>query len=303
MTLRAGGAWALGIFVALGVAAAVLTELNPDHTSTVVATSASESPLVLAGQAGDFAVGVAITPHDAVSARVQATVIGQEGPRSGLVVRFVALGRTWRARSCGVGCYAALAPLTRGRPQLAVAVGSPPRIARFAAPANWPAPDATALLYRVDAAWRRLRSLTAVIRIASDPRHEVTTLWRYGRPDRVSYAILPRGAQAVVIGNRRWDRESPRGRWQESTQDPVEQPTPPWFSGAIADAHLLGSEIIAGRRVLRISFVEPSAPAWFTLLVNAETYRTASLSMIAQAHFMSQDNADFDAAAAIEPPS
>jgi hypothetical protein len=260
--------------------------------------------LVAAGRAGDLAVGVSVAPIDGRSARARAIVIGAEGPRPGLVVSFRVAGRAHRASSCGRGCYEAVVRLASNQPKLAVAVTVPGRaqqIAQLPMPAAWPAPPATPILRRAESAWRRLRSLDAVSRIASDARHSVTTAWRFGAPNRLAYRNLPGGAEAVVIGGRRWDRASSRSRWQESAQDAVRQPVPPW-SGATAFAHLLATETIDGRKVLRISFLDRSAPAWFTILVDAATYRTTRVDMVAQAHFMHQANRDFDRGAAIKAP-
>jgi hypothetical protein len=150
-------------------------------------------------------------------------------------------------------------------------------------------------------AWRHLRSLNAVSRIASDAQHSVTTAWSFRAPDRVAYRNLPNGSAAIVIGRRRWDRPASRTPWQESAQDPVRQPAPPW-SGATAFAHLLGTETVGGRKVLRVSFIDRSTPAWFTIFVDSATYRTTRVDMVAQAHFMRQANRSFNRGAPIEAP-
>jgi hypothetical protein len=130
----------LGILVVLVGVVAVLTDLSPGRSPTAQAGSAapvSSSPVVVAGRAGDLAVGVAISPRDGRTARVRATVIGAQGPRSALVVRFLAAGRAQRARSCGHGCYQAPVQLESGRPRLAVAVAVPghgQQIAQITAP-------------------------------------------------------------------------------------------------------------------------------------------------------------------------
>jgi copper transport protein len=297
----------LGVLVVLIGVVAVLTDLSPGRSPAAQAAGAAPargSPLVVAGRAGDLAVGVSIAPMDGRSARARATVIGAEGPRGGLIVSFRVAGRTQRASGCGSGCYQAAVRLASDRPQLAVVVRVPGRgrqIAQLPMPVTWPAPPATAILRRAESAWRRLRSLSAVSRIASDARHSVTTAWRFRAPNRLAYRNLPGGSEAVVIGGRRWDRASPAASWQESAQDAVRQPVPPW-SGATAFAHLLGTETIDLRKVLRISFLDRSAPAWFTILVDAATYRTTRVDMVAQAHFMHQANRAFDRAARISAP-
>jgi copper transport protein len=297
----------LGILVVLVGVVAVLTDLSPGQSPTAPAAAAapvSGSPVVVAGRAGDLAVGVSIAPRDRRSARVRVTVIGAHGPRSGLVVHFLAGGRAQRASSCGHGCYQAPIELASGRPRLAVAVAVPghrQQVAQIPAPATWPAPPATEILRRAESAWRHLRSLNAVSRIASDAQHSLTTAWRFRAPDRLAYRNLPEGSEAIVIGRRRWDRPASRASWQESAQDPVRQPAPPW-SGATAFAHLLGRETVAGRKVLRVSFLNRSTPAWFTIFVDATTYRTTRVDMVAQAHFMRQENQGFNRGAPIEAP-
>jgi Copper resistance protein D len=297
----------LAILVVVVGVVAVLTDLSPGRSPTAQAAAAapvSGSPVVVAGRAGDLAVGVSIAPLDGRSARARATVIGAQGPRSGLVVRFLAAGRAQHASICGRGCYEAVVRLASGRPKLAVAIAVPghrQQVAQIAMPASWPAPPATAILRRAESAWRDLLSLNVLTRIASDARHSVTTAWRFRAPDRLAYRNLPRGSEAIVIGARRWDRASSRASWHESAQEPVRQPVPPW-SSATASAHLLGTETVDGRKVLRISFVDRSTPAWFTIFVDAATYRTTRVDMVAQAHFMHQANRGFNRGAAIRAP-
>jgi hypothetical protein len=141
-----------------------------------------------------------------------------------------------------------------------------------------------------------------VTRIASDAGRAVTTVWLFHAPDRLLYRNVPGGAEAVVIGRRRWDRASPRAAWLESAQDPVRQPVPPW-SSATAFAHVIGTAAIDGRPVWRVSFLDRSTPAWFTIFVDRATYRTLRVDMVAQAHFMSQANRAFNRAARIQPPT
>jgi hypothetical protein len=165
----------------------------------------------------------------------------------------------------------------------------------------WPAPDATLLLRRADAAWRRLRALSAASRIASDPQHSVTTRWRFQAPDRLAYRNGSDGAAAIIVGERRWDRQSPQAQWTPSRQDPVRQPVPPWTRAATS-AHLLGTGMVGGRPVWRISFVDKAAPAWFTIFVDRSNDRTLRVDMIAQAHFMQQMNSGFGRGVTISPP-
>jgi copper transport protein len=297
----------LGILVVLVGVVAVLTGLSPGRAPAAQAEAAAHvrgSPVVVSGRAGDLAVGVSLTPAGGRSARARATVIAADGPRTGLAVGFLAANGGRRAKPCGRGCYQATVQLASKRPTLAVAIAVPghgEHVAHLALPASWPAPPASAILRRAESTWRRLRSLSTVTWIASDAQHSVTTAWRFRAPDRLAYRILPSGSEAIVIGGHRWDRSSPGAEWEQSPQDRVRQPTPPW-SRATAFPHLLGSETVGGRKLLRVSFLDRAAPAWFTIFVDAATYRTRRVDMIAQAHFMRQANRAFDHAPAIETP-
>jgi copper transport protein len=297
----------LGLLLVLVGVVAVLTGLTPGRSTASARASARPvggSAIVLAGHTGDLAVGLSIAPVDRSTVRIRATVIGPEGPRGDATLRFLVAGRSYSARVCGRGCYRATVPLVGGRPVVAAALSLPrhsERVVRFDGPANWPAPPAAGILRRAASAWRGLRSLDAVSRIASDPRHAVTTAWRFRAPDRLWYRNLPGGAEAIVIGRRRWDRASGRASWRESAQEAVRQPVPPW-SSATTSAHVLGTATLAGRRVWRVSFLDRSTPAWFTIFVDAATYRTARVDMVAQAHFMRQANSGFNRATPVEAP-
>jgi hypothetical protein len=65
---------------------------------------------------------------------------------------------------------------------------------------------------------------------------------------------------------------------------------------------LLGSGTVGGRPVWRVSFVDPSVPAWYTVSIDKRTYRTLALQMTAPAHFMRQAYSGFDEPVSIVPP-
>jgi hypothetical protein len=54
--------------------------------------------------------------------------------------------------------------------------------------------------------------------------------------------------------------------------------------------------------VWRVSFVDPSVPAWYTAAIDKRTYRTLAVEMTAPAHFMRHVYSGFDEPASIEPP-
>jgi hypothetical protein len=104
-----------------------------------------------------------------------------------------------------------------------------------------------------------------------------------------------------VIGARRWDRATPRGRWIESQQTAVlTQPVPFW--AGVSDAHVLGTVTASGRPAWLVSFFDPVTPAWFEATVEKRTGHTLELRMFAAAHFMHDVYGSFNRAPAIVPP-
>jgi len=206
------------------------------------------------------------------------------------------------AVACGPGCYRARVAL-RGRPRDAVVtIGRPDGRARdvvFAFPSRWPPPSATRIARRATRVFRDLRTVTIDEQLSSGGVHTTRTRWRLEAPNRLSYVISD-GARAVIIGDRRWDR-GPGKHWVESVQTPLRQPTPTW-GVAPREAAVLGSGTVGGRPVWRVSFVDPGVPAWYTVSIDKQTYRTLALQMTAPAHFMRQLYSGFDAPPSIEPP-
>jgi hypothetical protein len=225
-------------------------------------------------------------------------VLAQNGAAvNGLDVAFrVDGGPLHSATPCGSGCYGALTTASRPR---AVSVRVRSTTVTFRLPERWPAPRADALVRRAARAFRSLRTLTFEERLASGPRYAIQTRFEIVAPDRLRYRI-ERGASAVVIGARRWDR-SPGGKWTLSPQAPLRLPQPPW-SDDFTNAHLLGSGRVDGRPVWRVSLRDPTTPAWFQLAIDKRTFRTLELRMTAAAHFMHERYSGFDAPLQIRPP-
>jgi hypothetical protein len=189
---------------------------------------------------------------------------------------------------CGRGCYR-----VDVRPGRRVDVDAGAYTARFAVPAH--APPADALVRAARAAYRALRSVVYRERLASGPAHAITTLWRLEKPSRVAYSIAG-GAQGVIVGGRRWDRDSRTGRWQESPQTPLPQPATQWTYST--NAHVLAQT--ATRTT--VSFLDPTIPAYFTLSLDRRTLLPHVLHMTASAHFMTDRYLRFNAPPSIRPP-
>ena len=259
---------------------AAAAEPAPSAPSAPGFPSPPAGAVVFSREDGPDALALAVLPG-----RAQVSVVGQQG--TGVDGLSVTVDGT-RARPCGRGCYAA-----RATPPLEVRVGR--TTWHVAVPAH--APDASAFVARATRTWRSLRTLAFSDRLGSDARHVVDSRWIVVAPDRLSYTI-PRGAQGVIVGGRRWDRSTPTGKWIESPQTaPLQQPTPLWQSAT--DAHVVGQT----RAAWRITFFDPRTPAWFEIVVDRRTFRTLDARMIATAHFMHERYGPFDAPLVVRPPT
>jgi hypothetical protein len=239
---------------------------------------------------------------------LQASVLdGQGKGLDGLSVSFAvrSAGRaasTAEARRCGAGCYRAQIAL-EGQPRsVFTSVRGKGRTTGWtvALPAAWPPPSGASIVQRADRAWRALKTVVFHDRLASDGTHVLSTNWQIVAPDRLAYQVAG-GSSAVVVGRKRWDRNTPGARWSESDQIPrLRQPLPFWV--AASDARVLGEKTFRGRPVWDISFFDPRTPAWFEILVDRRTYRTLDLRMNTTAHFMHDTYGPFNVPLRIEPP-
>jgi hypothetical protein len=236
--------------------------------------------VVLAQEHGFNAVALAAEPQ-----RMRVTVLGPDG--QGVNHEHITVaGLTTTA--CGAGCYEAT---TNARGAVAVVVNG--RRLVFHVPRA--APSAAALLADAARVFRHLRSVQYVERLASSPFDQLVTRFTLEGPNRVAYRIRG-GSDAIVIGTRRWD--SADGiHWQKSESGLLPQPTPPWTS-PVTNARVLSRT----DDTLRISFYEPSIPAWFVLTLDARTMHPRNVDMTATAHFMRDRYTAVNAPRAIFPP-
>jgi len=225
-----------------------------------------------------------------------ATVLGPDGgPLSGLKVSFRAGPRIVQASPCGPGCYSAAS--TRPANVQVRLSGSKP--VDFEIPAR--ARPAAAIVARAALATRKLKSLVYVESLRSGPTGGLLTTWTMKAPNEVEYRIRG-GADAIVIGTRRWDRDRAGAPWRRSQQLPaLRVPLPAWGARA-TNAYVLGETSVGGRPAWVVSFANPSTPAWFTAVIDRATYRPLQLHMTAAAHFMTHRYLEFDRPLRIEPP-
>lgn len=289
-SLRRTVAVELVLFAALAAAVGLLTDLRPgrDRAAAAVTPPLTGPPpppaagmVVQARQSGNLAVALAVRPPGA-----ELVALGPDGEGvNGLSVQIA--GRT--ARSCGNGCYGSFGEFA-GKVVRVVVDG---RALRFDIPAT--ARPADRLLERATAAFRRLRTVDYVERLASSPRARVVADFTLERPDRLMYTIHG-GADGIVIGARRWDRV-PGGKWVPSQQDRTPQPEPIW-SGHFTNAYVLK----ATPATYVVSFFKPVGPVWFTIALDRSTLLPRTLRMTAAAHFMTHRYTSFNAPRRIEPP-
>jgi copper transport protein len=288
----------LGLVALIVVAVSILVLLRPGRNAAarpplqqVQATQLSPRPaapppdaVVLAKEVGPLGLAIAVEPL-----RITAIVLSPAGGGlNGLDVRID--GRT--ATTCGQGCYRAdLAP---GR-KVGIEIGrfGPTRSTSFVLP-RFPRP-ATDLVRRLRKRYRALTSIRYVEHLRSDATHALTAHWLLEKPDRIEYSI-PGGAQGLVVGTRRWDRATPRARWQESVQSTLPQPATQW--NYATNAHVIADD----GTTKKVSFADPTIPAYFTVTLDAKTVLPRVLHMTAAAHFMTDRYESFNRPRAIYPP-
>jgi hypothetical protein len=272
----------IALLAGVVIAVAVLTELRPGGAQRAVAapvvaaqpaTLPSKDAVVEAKELGSLVLAVARTP-----ATVTVTLIGPDG--TGLDGRGVTVDGT-QARSCGSGCYRA--PAVPGG--LSIGVGG--KTVVFDLPAR--APDATDLLRRVDRAFRSARTAVFDETLASSPTNGQTTRFTLVAPDRLSYQTKG-GPGAIVIGPRRWDRDSARAAWLPSPQTPLDVMQPYWDKPT--NAHLVAPNVL--------TFLDRRIPAWFHVTLNG--VRPTRVRMTAAAHFMVDRYVGFNVPAVVSPP-
>ena len=68
------------------------------------------------------------------------------------------------------------------------------------------------------------------------------------------------------------------------------------------DPSILGSGRLRGRPVWRVSFRDPTVPAWLEVAVDKRNALPLRVHMTAAAHFMTRDWRAFDEPVTIDPP-
>ncbi len=281
--LRRSAGAELALLAGLVVVVAFLTSLPPGRSlaaAPAAPRSASGPPplppqgaVSLAKQWGDRGVAVAARNENG-GLEVTTTVFGPQGDGvDGLDVRVN--GRA--SAPCGFGCYRTS---VTSRALLNVGLGTTMLAFRLPQATQ----DGGALLRRIGAAYMRAPTSAFHERLASGRNQVVESDWLVAAPNRLAYTAND-GTAGIIIGGKRWDRQK-AGPWQPSPQSPViPQPQLPWTRLPL-DPVVLPPARVGGRPVVRVSFVDPATPAWYTVSADPRTLRLAQIEMVATAHFM-----------------
>jgi hypothetical protein len=263
--------------------------------------------VVLAAEDKDLALALAVQPRRRALLLV-ATVLGQDG--TGAAHRKVSFTVESRrggriaatGRACTPGCYQALVPSDAPPAAVSVSVGgsdAETAPVRFALPKRWPPRPATKLVRAAEAAYRRLQTVVVHERLGASPTRVIHTTYWEQRPDRLHLKIRG-GIESVIIGGTRWDRQPGEG-WVRSPQTVISAVRPFW-SPQITNAALLRSARVGARPTWVVSFANPQTPAFFTVWIDKQTFRTLRLEMTAAAHFMVHHYGPFDRRLRIDAP-
>jgi hypothetical protein len=250
--------------------------------------------VVLAQQAGSRALALAYKPGLVRVSVLDPAGDGESGLR--VALRF-GRGYLMTPSPCGPGCYQSD---IAGVPDSPVTVSIGGASYRFDLP-RLPAADGTALVAKATDTWNALRTLVWRERLASSPTNVLHTVYRAVAPHSLAYSIRGRSS-SVIIGGDRWDRATPTSPWEKSSQDPpLDQPQPFWDEAT--NAHVVGTGQIGSHRVTRVSFFDPTTPAWFEAAIDPQSGRTLELDMTAASHFMHDVYGPFDAPFELHPPA
>jgi hypothetical protein len=280
--------------VAFGAAAVAIVAVLAHRTPGPIASAAPRAPsappekvfpappenaVVFSRRDGTDVLALAVVPGRQLG--LQASVVGGQGEGvDGLGVSFRLGSHVSTASTCGAGCYEATVPSRTPPRAVEVDVRRRDRTTSWLVrmPRPWPPRGASALVARTTSTFRKVRSFVVRDWLTSGSVPVLFTRWTIVAPDKLSYQVKG-GPQAVIIGNRRWDK-LPGQRWEQSEQTPIHQPAPFWSSWT--DAHVLEST----KASWRVSLFDPKTRAWYELLIAKRSLLPQQVWMHTTAHFM-----------------
>jgi hypothetical protein len=152
------------------------------------------------------------------------------------------------------------------------------------------APDSAALLARVTAAYRASKTIVFDEHLASSPTTSETTRFSVLAPHSLTYVTV-NGPRAIVIGPKRWDKDTPNSKWVASPQTPLDVTQPYWRRPT--NVHEVAPGVL--------TFLDRAIPAWFR--VQLKDGRPHLQHMTAAAHFMVDRYVGFDVPLVVSPPT
>jgi copper transport protein len=266
LPVRAELAPALGIALAVAFLTALPPGRNAARAKAVAREPRLPGPTAIVAGAQDDTRNVLLGVD---KGRASVIFYGQDGAPTNVTDVRIAGKKT---SSCGKGCYTARV----GNPQsLTVTHGN-----RTLAFDLEDLGNGTQLVKGVSKVVKSLRGFSFVERLSSGTVTIVTN-WQEAPPNKLRYRINT-GAESVIIGSRRWDRQ-PGGKWVESAQTPLSLPAPAWYPNRFTNARIVTRK---GNTVVVTFLDAQGGPAWFRLTADKRTLRPIALRMYAPAHFM-----------------
>lgn len=264
-----------------------------------------EGDLTFGGDTGDVLVGLTVRPGRPGGNEVFVYLLPSSGEQAAadLSVELVAGGDTVALQPCGATCRRSDVQLDAGAQTVAVrVVGVDDEPATFHLP-DLPAPDATAILDRVDGRMAAVGSLRydEVLGPLDPPLQSTVAIVR---PDRIDVTIHTLERQTIRIGDDRYERHGDQP-WQVVTRDGarVQVPAYIWDEGPRIAPRTVGAARIAEAHTTIVSFFidHTTGPIWYRLWVDDEGL-VRRAEMRARGHFMDHDYDDFDTPISIEAP-
>ncbi|MGI8616486.1 MAG: copper resistance CopC/CopD family protein [Actinomycetota bacterium] len=264
----------------------------------------TQGEMSLGSNAGQVLVGLTIRPNDE---ELAIYLLGLEGPDEDArrVVTLTIDGRRLSVSQCGSRCRK-VATSVEGGEDVTIGVSGP-----SGGEAHLTIPDleARAADDLLDLMTQRMHSVSS-FRLTETLGAGPTRLrseYEVRAPDAIHVLNVQAdggGSEVILIGDTRYLRELPEGRWELDQGVATRVPSYVWDSfEPFIGARIVGQERIGGDRTAVIAFFggDEQVPAWFRLWI-APDGLVLRAEMDAPGHFMDQRYYDFGARIRIKPP-
>jgi copper transport protein len=273
-------------------------------------TSAQESQLSVAGEAGPYIVN-ALVSHDAHGVSVEVRTLTALQQPAALEVRVPGVTPSGR---CGVGCTRMA---LQGSPAaIRVDVASRGRVYRVSLPIRYQLGAGAAaqrILTQVERSEGRLRSVAIHETLGSGTGPPEVTAYQVGTPDRFAYELSRNGravSDTTIVGAHEWTRTAGQKLWEKGVYGGGGPPFSAvgylgWWTPFAGQPQLLDRSHSAGgdrADIASVSRIPGLGTVWLRFAIDLTHDRVSHISMITTAHFMTQSWGAFDAVQPIEPP-